>query len=105
MRDRDQPLEMLLGQPSGLGRPHQGDAVHGRDDLPHHDGDLIERPPGQAQLARPVDPTVARQDLLDQGRARPRQAEDEDRLAGVQAGAGQPGEEVPRSKARTRPST
>ncbi len=52
-------------------------------------GDGVESRAGQAQLARAMDARMARQDLLDERGAGARQADDEDRAAGVVAGAGQ----------------
>ena len=57
-------------------------------------GDRLERLAGQPQFAGAVDLRVAGQDLLDQRRPRPRQAEDEDRPARVVAPPGGPREEL-----------
>ena len=56
-------------------------------------GKLIEDFPDQPQLARPEDARVARQDLLDQGRSRPGQADDEDRPPSWQAEPADPEED------------
>ena len=57
--------------------------------LPGHRDDL-------GQFRRALDRRMARQDLLEQGRARARHADDEDRVGGRAAAAGARGEELPR---------
>ena len=85
---------MQLGQPCHGRAIEEGDAVSRQTGAAHQSGNRLERAPGQAQFAGPVHLRVAGQHLLDQGRPRSRQAEDEHRPARLRAGAVQPREQV-----------
>ena len=61
-------------------------------------GNLLEALAGQRDLAGPVDLGVAGEDLLDQGRARARQPDDEDGPGRLESRAGQPLEKAPRER-------
>ena len=81
-------FEVLLGQAADGRLIEVGDAVQGELGTVEQLGDGLERLAGQPQFARPVDLRVAGEHLLDQGRARPGQTEDEHRPARVQPHAG-----------------
>ncbi len=90
---RADALEVLLAEPLQGRAVQEGHALHGRAGPVDHARDGLEAQPGEPELAGAVDPRMAGDDLLDQRRPRPRQAEDEDRPARRVAGAGHPVEE------------
>ena len=79
---------MLLGQSADRLRSQARDVVQRRAGAIEDRRNRVERLPGQLQLAGAADPRVAGEDLLDQGRARARQAEHEDGPSVVRSRSG-----------------